>query len=217
MNKLKIFLIVILCSFFSFPANSHQISQSFSNWTVEEKNITAVFSVAPRYITLLPVLDGYYDSLEDQLSNHLKKNIKIFSNEKPCEISSSILTKRNEDNSIKAMLNFECLETGNTLSIENNSFFDASAGHIHFARIKINSNDWEETIFTSTRKKNEFSFISGKNQQSSFEVFFDYIKLGFEHILLGFDHLAFLMTLLLVSLNLKKVFQTLMTIKRFLT
>ena len=72
---------------------------------------------------------------------------------------------------IKAMLNFECLETGNTLSIENNSFFDASAGHIHFARIKINSNDWEETIFTSTRKKNEFSFISGKNQQSSFEVF----------------------------------------------
>ena len=70
MNKLQIFLIVILCSFFSFPANSHQISQSFSNWTVEEKNITAVFSVAPRYITLLPVLDGYYDSLEDQLSNH---------------------------------------------------------------------------------------------------------------------------------------------------
>ena len=208
MNKLKIFLIVILCSFFSFPANSHQISQSFSNWTVEEKNITAVFSVAPRYITLLPVLDGYYDSLEDQLSNHLKKNIKIFSNEKPCAISSSILTKRNEDNSIKAMLNFKCLETGNTLSIENNSFFDASAGHIHFARIKINSNDWEETIFTSTRKKNEFSFISGKNQQSSFEVFFDYIKLGFEHILLGFDHLAFLMTLLLVSLNLKKVFFT---------
>lgn len=208
MNKLKIFLIVILCSFFTFPANSHQISQSFSNWTIEEKNITAVFSVAPRYITLLPVLDGYYDSLEDQLSNHLKKNIKIFSNEKPCVISSSILTKRNEDNSIKAMLNFECLETGNTLSIENNSFFDASAGHIHFARIKINSNDWEETIFTSTRKKNEFSLISGKNQQSSFEVFFDYIKLGFEHILLGFDHLAFLMTLLLVSLNLKKVFFT---------
>ena len=52
MNKLKIFLIVILCSFFTFPANSHQISQSFSNWTIEEKNITAVFSVAPRYITL---------------------------------------------------------------------------------------------------------------------------------------------------------------------
>jgi len=35
-----------------------------------------------------------------------------------------------------------------------------------------------------------------------------YLKLGFEHILLGFDHLAFLMTLLLISLNLKKVFLT---------
>ena len=201
MSEFKSVIVIALCFLFSFPVHSHQISQSFSNWTIEERNVTAIFSVAPRYITLLPVLDGYYDSLEDQLSNHLKKNIKIFSNETTCEISSQILTRQNEDNSIKAMLNFECPENGNTLSIENNSFFDASAGHIHFARIKINSNDWEETIFTSTRKKNEFSFISGKNQQSTLEVFFDYIKLGF-------DHLAFLMTLLLISLNLKKVFLT---------
>ena len=208
MSKFKLGVVIVLCFLFSLPANSHQISQSFSNWTIEERNVTAIFSVAPRYITLLPVLDGYYDSLEDQLSNHLKKNIKILSNEKVCEISSQILTRQNEDNSIKAMLNFECPENGNILSIENKSFFDASAGHIHFARIKINSNDWEETIFTSTRKKNEFSLISGKNQQSALEVFFDYIKLGFEHILLGFDHLAFLMTLLLISLNLKKVFLT---------
>jgi len=208
MNRLKVPLLIILLSFLSFPANSHQISQSFSNWTVEEKNVTAIFSIAPRYITLLPALDGYYDSLEEQLSNHLKRNIKIYSNDIACDFSSGILTRQNKDNSIKAMINFQCPENGNILSIENNSFFDASAGHIHFARIKINSNDWEETIFTSTRKKNEFSLISGKNQQSSFEVFNDYIKLGFEHILLGFDHLAFLMTLLLISLNLKKVFLT---------
>ena len=208
MNRLKVVLVIILSSFLSFTVNSHQISQSFSNWTVEEKNVTAIFSIAPRYITLLPVLDGYYDSLEEQLSNHLKRNIKIYSNDIACDFSSEILTSQNKDNSIKAMINFQCPENGNILSIENNSFFDASAGHIHFARIKINSNDWEETIFTSTRKKNEFSLISGKNQQSSLEVFIDYIKLGFEHILLGFDHLAFLMTLLLISLNLRKVFLT---------
>lgn len=207
MNKLKALLAIILI-FLSFPANTHQISQSFSNWTVEEKKVTAIFSIAPRYITLLPVLDGYFDSLEEQLSNHLKKNIKIYSNNLACDFSSEILTRQNKDNSIKAMINFQCPENGNILSIENNSFFDASAGHIHFARIKINSNDWEETIFTSTRKKNEFSLISGKNQQSSFEVFIDYIKLGYKHILLGFDHLAFLMTLLLISLSLRRVFIT---------
>ena len=208
MSKYKVILVFILSSFFSLSANSHQISQSFSNWTIKEKNVTAVFSVAPRYITLLPVIDGYFDNLEEQLSNHLKKNIKIFSNQKACDISSKILTRQNENNSIKAMLNFQCSENGKILSIENNSFFDVSAGHIHFARIKINSNDWEETIFTSTRKKNEFSLLSGKNQQGTLGVFFDYIKLGFEHILLGFDHLAFLMTLLLISLKLKKVFLT---------
>lgn len=208
MSKYKVILVFILSSFFSLSANSHQISQSFSNWTIKEKNVTAVFSVAPRYITLLPVIDGYFDNLEEQLSNHLKKNIKIFSNQKACDISSKILTRQNENNSIKAMLNFQCSENGKILSIENNSFFDVSAGHIHFARIKINSSDWEETIFTSTRKKNEFSLLSGKNQQGTLGVFFDYIKLGFEHILLGFDHLAFLMTLLLISLKLKKVFLT---------
>ena len=208
MSKYKAILVFILSSFFSLSANSHQISQSFSNWKVEEKSVTAVFSVAPRYITLLPVIDGYFDNLEEQLSNHLEKNIKIFSNQKACDISTEIRTRQNEDNSIKAMLNFQCSENGNILSIENNSFFDVSAGHIHFARIKINSNDWEETIFTSTRKKNEFFLLSGKNQQGTLGIFFDYIKLGFEHILLGFDHLAFLMTLLLISLNLKKVFLT---------
>ena len=75
MSKFKLGVVIVLCFLFSLPANSHQISQSFSNWTIEERNVTAIFSVAPRYITLLPVLDGYYDSLEDQLSNHLKKNI----------------------------------------------------------------------------------------------------------------------------------------------
>ena len=76
MNKLKALLAIILI-FLSFPANTHQISQSFSNWTVEEKKVTAIFSIAPRYITLLPVLDGYFDSLEEQLSNHLKKILKF--------------------------------------------------------------------------------------------------------------------------------------------
>ena len=119
MSKYKAILVFILSSFFSLSANSHQISQSFSNWKVEEKSVTAVFSVAPRYITLLPVIDGYFDNLEEQLSNHLKKNIKIFSNQKACDISPEILTRQNEDNSIKAMLNFQCSENGNILSIEN--------------------------------------------------------------------------------------------------
>ena len=52
MSKFKLGLVIALCFLFSLPANSHQISQSFSNWTIEERNVTAIFSVAPRYITL---------------------------------------------------------------------------------------------------------------------------------------------------------------------
>ena len=159
MNKLKIFLIVILCFLVSrkFSSDKSVILKLDSRG----KKYNLGFFGCPRYITLLPVLDGYYDSLEDQLSNHLKKNIKIFSNEKPIEISSSKFTKRNEDNSIKAMLNFECLEAGKTYQLKIIRFL-MHQRDIFIARIKINSNDWEETIFTSTRKKNEFFSFLGK-------------------------------------------------------
>jgi len=205
MNKLKLFFVFLVLIFSFLDLKAHQISQSFSNWTVENGNIMAVFSVASRQVTLLPVLDGYSNNLSEQLSSHLKKNIKVFINEKSCDLDPDIPIKVTDDNSLKSLLKFNCSETKGIMRIENNSFFSASAGHIHFARIRIGSNDWQETIFTSTQREANFSLSSGKNQRSSLQIFFDYIKLGFEHILSGYDHLAFLMALLLITVRIKKV------------
>ena len=208
MNKLKLFFIFLVLIFGSLNLKAHQISQSFSNWTVENGDIMAVFSVTSRQVTLLPVLDGYLNNLSEQLTTHLKKNIKVSINEKSCELDEDIPTKITDESSLKSLLKFKCSESNGIMRIENNSFFSASAGHIHFARIRIGSNDWQETIFTSTQKEANFSLASGKNQRSALQIFFDYIKLGFEHILSGYDHLAFLMALLLVTIRLKKVLLT---------
>ena len=55
MNKIKLSFVFLVLIFSSFNLNAHQISQSFSNWTVENENIMAVFSVTSRQVTLLPV------------------------------------------------------------------------------------------------------------------------------------------------------------------
>ena len=208
MNKIKLSFVFLVLIFSSFNLNAHQISQSFSNWTVENENIMAVFSVTSRQVTLLPLLDGYSDNLSEQLTKHLKKNIKVFINEKECNLAKDIPTKITDESSLKSLLNFKCSENTGIMKIENNSFFSVSAGHIHFARIRIGENDWQETIFTSTQKDASFSLSSGKNQRSALQIFFDYIKLGFEHILSGYDHLAFLLALLLITIRLKKVLLT---------
>ena len=82
MNKLKLFFIFLVLIFGSLNLKAHQISQSFSNWTVENSDIMAVFSVTSRQVTLLPVLDGYSNNLSEQLTTHLKKNIKVSINDK---------------------------------------------------------------------------------------------------------------------------------------
>ena len=90
MNKLKFAITFFVLIFSSFGLKAHQISQSFSNWTVEDGNITAVFSVTSRQVTLLPILDGYSNNLNEQLTEHLKKNIRVFINDKNCILDSDI-------------------------------------------------------------------------------------------------------------------------------
>ena len=80
MNKIKLSFVFLVLIFSSFKLNAHQISQSFSNWTVKNENIMAVFSVTSLHVTLLPVLYGYSDNLSEQLNQHLNKNIKVFIN-----------------------------------------------------------------------------------------------------------------------------------------
>ena len=108
MNKIKLSFVFLVLIFSSFNLNAHQISQSFSNWTVENENIMAVFSVTSRQVTLLPVLDGYSDNLSEQLTKHLKKNIKVFINEKECNLAKDIPTKITDESSLKSLLNFKC-------------------------------------------------------------------------------------------------------------
>ena len=137
-------LLISFIAFFSFETHAHQISRSFSKWEIEENIAKAVFTVPARQVTLLPVLEGYSSSLQDQLTTHLKNYLKISISGQSCQILKGPETQLIDNGYVQSKIEFTCSENGEKLSIYNGTFFPVSAGHIHFARILLDNNDWQE-------------------------------------------------------------------------
>ena len=92
----------------------------------------------------------------------------------------------------------------NHLEISFQTFVEHDPTHTHIATFTINSIRVPEKIFTnSDRIWTEANKDSSSS--SSIQSFYDYVNLGFNHILTGYDHLAFLLALLLLNLNFRRL------------
>ena len=205
-NKYKhIFLVSFIFILLSFPLNAHQLSRSFSKWEINDKDVEVSFTVPARQVTLLAALEGPQASLDKLLARHLERHLKIYNSKDECNKLGEIKSSYDANGYVRGQIKFICENNGDEILIKNNSFFPVSIGHVHFARIKINDTDWQESIFTSSRPEATFSLLTGKSDQSKFEIFIDYIYLGFDHILEGYDHLAFLFAILLITFQFRKM------------
>ena len=205
-NKYKnIFLVSFIFILLSFPLNAHQLSRSFSKWEINDKDVEVSFTVPARQVTLLAALEGPQASLDKLLARHLERHLKIYNSKDECNKLGEIQSSYDANGYVRGQIKFICENNGDEILIKNNSFFPVSIGHVHFARIKINDTDWQESIFTSSRPEATFSLLTGKSDQSKFEIFIDYIYLGFDHILEGYDHLAFLFAILLITFSIQKM------------
>mgnify|MGYP000439016066 FL=1 len=205
-NKYKhIFLVSFIFILLSFPLNAHQLSRSFSKWEINDKDVEVSFTVPARQVTLLAALEGPQASLDKLLARHLERHLKIYNSKDECNKQGEIQSSYDANGYVRGQIKFICENNGDEILIKNNSFFPVSIGHVHFARIKINDTDWQESIFTSSRPEATFSLLTGKSDQSKFEIFIDYIYLGFDHILEGYDHLAFLFAILLITFQFRKM------------
>ena len=205
-NKYKhIFLVSFIFILLSFPLNAHQLSRSFSKWEINDKDVEVSFTVPVRQVTLLAALEGPQASLDKLLARHLERHLKIYNSKDECNKLGEIQSSYDANGYVRGQIKFICENNGDEILIKNNSFFPVSIGHVHFARIKINDTDWQESIFTSSRPEATFSLLTGKSDQSKFEIFIDYIYLGFDHILEGYDHLAFLFAILLITFQFRKM------------
>mgnify|MGYP005645919345 FL=1 len=151
-NKfIHIFLVSFIFILLSFPVNAHQLSRSFSKWEINDKDVEVSFTVPARQVTLLAALEGPLASLDKLLARHLERHLKIYNSKDECNKLGEIKSSYDANGYVRGQIKFICENNGDEILIKNNSFFPVSIGHVHFARIKINDTDWQESIFTSSR------------------------------------------------------------------
>ena len=202
--KLCIFSLIFSC-LFSFNLEAHQLSRSFSKWEIKDNEVKVTFTVPSLQVTLLPAIEGPSSNLEELLTRHLSKHLKVFVADEECKKDQKIKSTYGENDYVRSEIIFNCEQSGDSLLIQNNSFFPVSIGHVHFARVKIEEMEWQESIFTSSRQTASFSLETGKSDRSKKDIFVDYVFLGFEHILEGYDHLAFLLAILLITFGFRRI------------
>ncbi len=193
--------LILLILLFPLFLNSHQRSESYSNWNIEIQDevlsIKTVFSVRESVLLNLNLDD--ISTLENYLINSIS-----FSD---CELNDLVSKLSYREGLYKFSINQECfLEESDEFLIKNDAFFDLNSSHSHIAKIKINNKAFPEKIFLNSDRVLKINLkTTDIPEESLLSSFISYFGLGLEHISTGFDHLAFLLGLLLINRKFKNI------------
>jgi len=196
-------LLVILLFTFSLDVFSHQRSESYSKWSVEEdENHTLVNVAFTIRLSNLNKLEGpLVGEWEDRISAYI---ISSFTTDSDClqESKHRVMTSRTDD-IFKVSWTLSCNQM--LEEIKTNVFFDRDPTHSHIARYIYDSNLSTEKLFTTQTKTWNLKDIYSSKESSVNSSFKEYVLLGIKHISTGYDHLAFLFGLLLLNQRLKRL------------
>ena len=196
-------LLVILLFTFSLDVFSHQRSESYSKWSVEEdENHTLVNVAFTIRLSNLNKLEGpLVGEWEDRISAYI---ISSFTTDSDClqESKHRVMTSRTDD-IFKVSWTLSCNQM--LEEIKTNVFFDRDPTHSHIARYIYDSNLSTEKLFTTQTKTWNLKDIYSSKESSVNSSFKEYVVLGIKHISTGYDHLAFLFGLLLLNQRLKRL------------
>jgi len=196
-------LLVILLFTFSLDVFSHQRSESYSKWSVEEdENHTLVNVAFTIRLSNLNKLEGpLVGEWEDRISAYI---ISSFTTDSDClqESKHRVMTSRADD-IFRVSWTLSCNQM--LEEIKTNVFFDRDPTHSHIARYIYDSNLSTEKLFTTQTKTWNLKDIYSSKESSVNSSFKEYVLLGIKHISTGYDHLAFLFGLLLLNQRLKRL------------
>jgi len=196
-------LLVILLFTFSLDVFSHQRSESYSKWSVEEdENHTLVNVAFTIRLSNLNKLEGpLVGEWEDRISTYI---ISSFTTDSDClqESKHRVMTSRTDD-IFRVSWTLSCNQM--LEEIKTNIFFDRDPTHSHIARYIYDSNLSTEKLFTTQTKTWNLKDIYSSKESSVNSSFKEYVLLGIKHISTGYDHLAFLFGLLLLNQRLKRL------------
>ena len=196
-------LLVILLFTFSLDVFSHQRSESYSKWSVEEdENHTLVNVAFTIRLSNLNKLEGpLVGEWEDRISTYI---ISSFTTDSDClqESKHRVMTSRADD-IFRVSWTLSCNQM--LEEIKTNVFFDRDPTHSHIARYIYDLNLSTEKLFTTQTKAWNLKDIYSSKESSVNSSFKEYVLLGIKHISTGYDHLAFLFGLLLLNQRLKRL------------
>ena len=200
---------VIILFFLLSPLNAHYFSESFSKWNVVDNKVEANFSLLTLESTRIFQVENYQKIMfEENLSEtdvfkiYLSQHLKVTSEGKNCSLVDEIKELNSQEGSLNLSLNFEC-PSNKEIKIINNALFNLVQSHIHIARIYIDNNLYtEEALFFNDQS---IDLNEEKENNSFSNSFYKFFSLGLDHILSGYDHLLFILGLLLLVTNLKRL------------
>ena len=196
-------LLVILLFTFSLDVFSHQRSESYSKWSVEEDENHTLVNVAftIRLSNLNKLESPLVGEWEDRISAYI---ISSFTTDSDClqESKHRVMTSRADD-IFRVSWTLSCNQM--LEEIKTNVFFDRDPTHSHIARYIYDSNLSTEKLFTTQTKTWNLKDIYSSKESSVNSSFKEYVLLGIKHISTGYDHLAFLFGLLLLNQRLKRL------------
>ncbi len=200
---------VIIFFFLLSPLNAHYFSESFSKWNVVDNKIEANFSLLTLESTRIFQVENYQKIMfEENLSEtdvfkiYLSQHLKVTSEGKNCSLVDEIKELNSQEGSLNLLLNFEC-PSNKEIKIINNALFNLVQSHIHITRIYIDNNLYtEKALFFNDQS---IDLNEEKENNSFSNSFYKFFSLGLDHILSGYDHLLFILGLLLLVTNLKRL------------
>ena len=200
---------VIILFFLLSPLNAHYFSESFSKWNVVDNKVEANFSLLTLESTRIFQVENYQKIMfEENLSEtdvfkiYLSQHLKVTSEGKNCLLVDEIKELNSQEGGLNLSLNFEC-PSNKEIKIINNALFNLVQSHIHIARIYIDNNLYtEKALFFNDQS---IDLNEEKENNSFSNSFYKFFSLGLDHILSGYDHLLFILGLLLLVTNLKRL------------
>ena len=200
---------VIILFFLLSPLSAHYFSESFSKWNVVDNKVEANFSLLTLESTRIFQVENYQKIMfEENLSEtdvfkiYLSQHLKVTSEGKNCSLVDEIKELNSQEGSLNLSLNFEC-PSNKEIKIINNALFNLVQSHIHIARIYIDNNLYtEKALFFNDQS---IDLNEEKENNSFSNSFYKFFSLGLDHILSGYDHLLFILGLLLLVTNLKRL------------
>jgi len=191
-------------------AVGHGRSVSYSSW--EFAGDSAVVSVRLKLLELsrlgpeaLP--PGAVPGLRaleqrDLPAEFLPRDLVLFADDTPCDADPVAERRPDDPGWTRYRWEIRCPSNANALTIRSRILLDVAPSHLHFARVKMNSEFESVREQVLTESSSAFVLRQAGEDDLYAELgsgFSDYLELGVRHILSGWDHLAFVFGLLMMA------------------